>query len=326
MAKLDDKKPLISIIIPTYNTDLYVSRCIYSALGQSYKNIEVIVVDDGSTDGTVDLIKGIQTPEPGYPILRRFYFEENRGAAAARNKGIREAMGSYIFFLDSDDYLAYDAIEELFKVMTEYDSDILRIEFTRDNAGIVTMDRNAYMRLLLDDHLKSYVIATCFNKRLFDNLQFQEGNLLEDYELYPKIVEKMHKISMIRRKDLYVYTEGRHGSTTQTTAKAVKGLLPRMVHAEERYVRYKNEFYEPCRNVLAQFANYACMVYLLDKGEMEKATSPKRQAWDLICRHYEEMMKCDAIPKFRKLELWAIHNESPLTCIFTALHKLKQKL
>lgn len=319
-----EDEPLITIIVPAYNVDLYISRCLASALGQSYRNVEVIVVDDGSTDGTPSLIKSMKANNPRL----RAFFNEHKGAAAARNKGIDEARGDYVFFLDADDYLSYDAIEEVSKVMEDYYSDAIRIEFTRDNAGVVTMDQNAYMRLILDDHLKSYFTATLFKRRLFDDgLRFAEGDILEDYELYPKLISKMKRVSMIRRKDLYIYTTNRKGSVTNSTAKMEKGLEPRMIHSEERYAKFHTQYHEECENVLSQFADYACMFYIFNyPGKTKEKEQKLDETRSLVTRHYDELMDSKIISKFRKKELQCIYENSPFILFFKFAHFLKRKV
>ena len=96
-------KPLVSVIIPVYNREKYLAEAIESVLAQTYRPIEVIVVDDGSTDGSADIAKRF-----GSPV--RYYFQPNSGAGAARNRGIAVARGSFLAFLDSDDLWVEDKL------------------------------------------------------------------------------------------------------------------------------------------------------------------------------------------------------------------------
>jgi glycosyltransferase involved in cell wall biosynthesis len=104
--------PLVSIIIPCYNTENYIGEAIDSALGQTYKNIEVIVIDDGSEDGSLEIIKS-------YGDRIRWETGPNRGAWAARNRGIELARGEFIQFLDADDLLLPEKVEACLKSFTE---------------------------------------------------------------------------------------------------------------------------------------------------------------------------------------------------------------
>jgi teichuronic acid biosynthesis glycosyltransferase TuaG len=104
----------ISVIIPAYNSAKYIAEAIESVLNQTYPVLEVIVVDDGSTDDTAEIVKKIASRPMTYELRPkiRYFYQDNRGPAAARNRGIREARGNYIAFLDSDDLWLPDKIEK----------------------------------------------------------------------------------------------------------------------------------------------------------------------------------------------------------------------
>lgn len=102
----------VSILIPVYNAEKYVAEAIESALNQTYKNIEIIIVDDGSIDKSWEII---ETYRQKYPSIIKTYKQENKGAAAARNKGFEISTGQYIQYLDADDLLAPDKIEHQIK-------------------------------------------------------------------------------------------------------------------------------------------------------------------------------------------------------------------
>lgn len=100
---------LVSVIMPCYNTERYIEKSVYSVLNQTYKNIELIVIDDGSTDSSLNILKTIQTGDKRLKVLS----QKNKGPGPARNKGLKEASGDYIAFLDSDDFWSLDCIEKL---------------------------------------------------------------------------------------------------------------------------------------------------------------------------------------------------------------------
>jgi len=104
---------LVSIIIPAYNAEKYIARAIKSALNQTYKDIEVIVVDDGSTDRTAEIVKSFQDPRV------RYIYQENQNVGVARNNGIKESRGKYITFLDADDEYLPEKVEKQVKFLKE---------------------------------------------------------------------------------------------------------------------------------------------------------------------------------------------------------------
>lgn len=113
---------LVSVIIPVYNVEKYLSKCIDSVLEQSFKALEIIVVNDGSTDRSVDIIKDYISR---YPNIIKAYDKKNGGLSSARNYAIQLAQGEYITFLDSDDYLDCDYIETLYSIAKNNNSDMV---------------------------------------------------------------------------------------------------------------------------------------------------------------------------------------------------------
>ncbi|MFI3165974.1 MAG: glycosyltransferase [Bacillota bacterium] len=110
----------ISIIIPTYNDELYVDECMNSVVGQSYEDIEVIVIVDGATDGTYEKVKK-------YEIDKRVqvHYQENTGSGPARNNGLAKATGEYVIFADADDWLPLDAVEMFVEEIGKYQYDVI---------------------------------------------------------------------------------------------------------------------------------------------------------------------------------------------------------
>lgn len=116
--------PQISVIIPAYKTQQYIERCIHSVLGQTLGNIEIILVNDASPDHTLSMMEQIASTWSGDKTIRIISHEQNRGLSAARNTGIAYAQGEFIYFLDSDDYLAPDALETLLRLAQAEDSPV----------------------------------------------------------------------------------------------------------------------------------------------------------------------------------------------------------
>lgn len=127
------EQDLISVIIPLYNTEKYIERCINSIMENSYKNLEVIVVDDGSTDGGVKIVKNLQEQ---YSNLRLVPHEKNMGLFQARITGFEASKGKYITYVDSDDYVTVDWFRLLHKTITENKSDIAVGQFILDYEGV----------------------------------------------------------------------------------------------------------------------------------------------------------------------------------------------
>lgn len=125
--------PKISIIVPCYNASKYIAKCLQSIINQSYKNIEIICVNDGSTDNTLNILRKIQRKDKRIVIINK----RNGGVSAARNDGIKKSVGDYILFVDSDDYIDEQMVELLVEKSIEHDSDIVKCNrsdvYLRDN-------------------------------------------------------------------------------------------------------------------------------------------------------------------------------------------------
>ena len=320
----DTQYPLISILIPTYNVEKYINKSISSILLQTYPNIEICVVDDGSSDGTVENLKRLEKTYTGDKKLN-FAYAEHRGVGATRTELLYSAHGDYIFWMDSDDSISANTILNSYLLLIKENCDAVRIDFTTDYAGVVTMDNTAYMRLILMDRLKSYIVGTLFKKELWTGLKFDELSLVEDYEIYPKVAYRIKKVALIRATAYYKYVRNRDGSLTNMNQTKVTGLYPRMTHSEQRYNTFKGLYPNECQVILSQFANYACMLYFKSFTDSDLKMYAS-EAKNLIKNHKTELLACKEIPNFRKKELKAILYNNYLECfIFKKLHEAKEK-
>lgn len=120
--------PDISIIVPVYNTEPYLKKCIESIINQSFKNIEIILVDDGSTDNSINILSSYAAMDNRVFLI----FEKNQGVSAARNVGMRRAKGEYIMFVDADDWIEIDTCEKAFCAAKSFSADIVIWTYIRE--------------------------------------------------------------------------------------------------------------------------------------------------------------------------------------------------
>lgn len=191
-----------SIIVPTYNRENYISKCIDSVLNQTYDNFELIIVDDGSTDNTENIIKK-------YNDNRLKYFKnDNHGIAYSRNYGIDKASGDYLFFLDSDDYIERNLLEEVNKNIKKNDVLIFNYKeiFEKDNR-VKENKFIAFENYKLKDHpelINIINLGPCnkiYKKELFTdpNNRFPMGMKYEDFPLVIKLFKDAKSISCINK-------------------------------------------------------------------------------------------------------------------------------
>ena len=209
---------LISVIVPIYNVENYLEKCLDSILSQTYKNIEVILVDDGSPDKCGEICDTYKDKDNRIKVIHK----KNGGLSDARNAGIEIANGNYIMFIDSDDYILNNMIETLYSRMIKDKSDVAECNFFYvDGDGNEIKERNKDMpfedevitsdeameRLISDKYW--YFITACnklYKRQLFSEIRFPYGKYNEDEFIAHLIIEKCKLISLVK-DPLYCYCQ-----------------------------------------------------------------------------------------------------------------------
>ena len=204
---------LISVILNVYNGEKYIRKCLESIINQTYKNLEIIIVNDGSTDKTLEICES-------YTDSRiRIINQENMGLSLSRNVGIDNANGKYLFFVDVDDFVALDTIDYLYKLLKEYDVKISTCNFmyifdydfevqNKEEKITIKDSKEMIREVLLGEGRSGTIWNKLFEKSVFDNVRF-ENRIVNDvvviYKLYmeaPKIVySNQIKYFYLRHKD-----------------------------------------------------------------------------------------------------------------------------
>lgn len=194
---------LITVIIPCYNIEKYIGRCIESIENQTYKNIEIIAVDDCSTDNTIKILEEYQNK---YSNIQVFKNEKNSGAAFARNFAIKKAKGEYIGFIDSDDYITEDYYEKLMEkaIADEADVVVTDIEITYENNTqnpilVRACDNDNITKMsFVNNGLAASPCNKIIKKKLIESYPFLEGQINEDVASILPILVKAEKISYVQ--------------------------------------------------------------------------------------------------------------------------------
>lgn len=192
---------LITVVVPVYNVEPYLNRCLDSILSQTYKNIEVILIDDGSNDGSEDICDEYETK---FSVIRVFH-KANGGLSDARNRGIKEARGAYITFVDSDDFITCDYVEYLHSLIISYNADISICNYivTYNNEIVLNKKNNivyyedslhALSGMLYQKTFSPSAYGKLFKVILFNEVYFPLGKLYEDIGTIFEIICKANKI------------------------------------------------------------------------------------------------------------------------------------
>ena len=133
--------PKVSVVIPVYNTKTYLEQCVVSVITQTFKDLDILLIDDGSTDGSSDLCDQLAASDKRIRVIHK----ENEGVSAARNLGLDEATGEYVMLLDSDDWLDMDAVETLVKKADSESTDVLHFNYIREFEGKSLVKANTFL-------------------------------------------------------------------------------------------------------------------------------------------------------------------------------------
>lgn len=223
MKKVSKKSPLITIIVPIYKVEEYLDRCIESIINQTYENLEVILVDDGSPDNCPKMCDKWAKKDKRIKVIHK----ENGGLSDARNRGIENANGKYISFIDSDDWIENNMISTLYKFLVETSSDIStcklisRKEFIKsenkveEKSNYKEFSRNEYLLKYFKIGSQETVYYACnklFKSKLLSNNQFPVGLTSEDVLGTYKAILKADKIVEVDA-NLYNYFVNSNGIT-----------------------------------------------------------------------------------------------------------------
>lgn len=216
---------LISIIIPVYNVKNYLKRCIESLCKQTYKNIEIILIDDGSSDGSEIICDDYAKKDNRIKVVHI----NNLGVSKARNIGLDTAKGNYITFVDADDYVSELYIEKMYELCTSNDSDIAIIgtmeldeETNKNYESGYSLETNlngtdALAEMFNEKYYFGCVWAKIYRSRLWNNNYFNEKTSIgEDLEVLYNIFLESDKVSINTNERLYYYTKNRNNSATKS--------------------------------------------------------------------------------------------------------------
>ena len=243
--------PLISVIVPVYRVEEYLERCVKSILSQTYKNLEVILVDDGSPDQCPAICDACAEKDARVKVIH----QENKGLSGARNAGIDAASGEYLAFVDSDDYVSPHFIEELYQLLQDTGCAIGQCRFSYVKGdGLVEEGDSAFciyrgeslMEQLYGPEEKATCFVVAWNKlyraELFKEtgIRYPEGRIHEDEATTYRLFHEAKKLAFLDRALYGYYTENGGSITSVFSAKRLQWLTAH----EERIAFFKKNGYE----------------------------------------------------------------------------------
>ena len=251
----------ISIIIPIYNVEQYLEKCIESVIHQTYNNLEIILVDDGSSDKSGEICNQYAMIDKRIRVIHK----DNGGISSARNEGLKVATGEYICFMDSDDYLELDMYETLYELIKENDADISMVSFFEEVPNMPAKCKNSMKKhiyeddvilqeLLINKNLQNVVWNKMFAKKLFEGIVFPEGIIYEDIGTTFYIFEKANKLVYLEVPKYHHII--RNGSAIET--KSIKSCIDLLNVIYERYL-----YIQKMHSALEVYNAYSFALYMI---------------------------------------------------------------
>lgn len=221
-------KPLVSIIVPVYNVGELVLKCLNSLISQSYEQIEIVVVDDGSTDGSGELCDDFAKKDKRIKVFHK----KNGGLSSARNYGIKKTSGEYVCLVDSDDYVKKSFVKKMVEAVLSHNADVAVCGYNGEipEAKVMTGEEAAVILLVGQNNMEIIAWNKMYKKTLFDDISYPEGKNYEDNLTTYKLLSKAGTVAYVA-ESLYVYVE-RGGSITNKDKKEEK-LKSRELAARE---------------------------------------------------------------------------------------------
>lgn len=265
-------KFLVSVVIPVYNVENVLEKCINSVLSQTYKNLQIILVDDGSTDNSGNICDAFCKKDDRVAVIHK----KNGGLSDARNVGLKQVSGDYISFIDSDDWVSEDFIETLIDNAVSHQADISIVDYAMVfESGKIKYVNNNYKELeifntrealqqLLIQNISFMVCNKLYKKEIFDNVEFPVGQLYEDASIGLKTFLKTKKV-VICHKAKYFYFQ-REGSIVNSVFTEKKLSL---IDTCNEILRYSSDngvfFYESHALKIRCLISFIMQSYLTNK-------------------------------------------------------------
>ena len=218
-----EEKDLISVIVPIYNVDDYLERCITSIIQQSYTNLEIILVNDGSPDNSEIICKKYAEKDSRIKYIK----QQNKGLSGARNTGIKNSTGNYLIFIDSDDYVNKNFVKDLYLAImkTKADVGVCYYKYVYDQEedidvienGDITVYNNTYKFNNLYNFLRDYTVVAwnkIYSKKIFKNIKYPVGKIHEDQYIICDVLDNANSVAYIN-EELYYYLQRDNSITGQ---------------------------------------------------------------------------------------------------------------
>ena len=289
---------LVTVIVPVYNTRDLLKRCVYSIINQTYKKLEIFLIDDGSTDGSSDLCDSFIAQDSRIKVIH----QKNSGQGMARNQALDNMHGEYVYFVDSDDYIKTNAIEKMVNALVDNNCDMcicgvindhifLKKECPKQVSNVIYNREKLFVSYLNEPYIRGVLCNKLYKRELFDSIRFASIRAREDAEVLYRIYGKVEKAIYIPEA-LYIQFI-RPGSTEQGDFNEAKLYTITIFSQMSEYIKTN----------LPGISGYAELLTAKACGDVLNAIAQdrKREKWMKVYDEVEKQLKTE-------LDLHKVHS------------------
>lgn len=302
------EEELISVILPIYNVEKYLEKCLKSVINQTYKNLEIILVDDGSKDNSPKICDEYAVKDKRIVVIHK----SNGGLSDARNAGIEIAKGKYITLIDSDDYVEKDYVQFLYQLIKENNAEmsicshtVLYTNGTRiekeTGEHLVLDPKTTLEKILYDEGIDLSAWAKMYKKELFDNVKYPKGRIFEDAATIYLLIDECKKIAL-GSESKYYYIIRDNSITT-------KGFSPKkmqLIDSTQEMCDYVKNKYPDLEKAADRRLMYAYLATLSQLANCkDKYPEEQKKLMEYIKQNRKKALKDKRIKKRDRIALYS---------------------
>lgn len=312
-----NRQPLVSVVVPVYNVEPYLRECVDSILGQTYENVEIILVDDGSTDGSPAICDEYAASHASITAIH----QKNRGLSGARNTGLEHIHGEYVTFVDSDDWLAPSMVERSMQLIRHFGADACGVSFNLAYAGDrfvpnLTFAKGpecygteeALSRYLFNTNLTVCVWGKVWSTELWRDVRCPEGKLHEDQHTTYRLIGEAERV-VFDPEPLYFYRQREgsigHSKFSERSYDLLDGVDAQYAYVAGRYPEAEAQIGAACSFWYAVFVNMMLRAGYWDEGAARKCQG-------FVRAHLGAIRRSPDLPGKRKAQLFLFAVSMPL--------------
>ncbi|MDQ0344467.1 glycosyltransferase involved in cell wall biosynthesis [Lederbergia wuyishanensis] len=326
--------PKVSVVVPIYKVQKYIRRCIDSIVEQTFPNVEIILVNDGSPDNCGQIIDEYAKKDHRIKVVHK----ENGGLSDARNKGMEYVTGEYTLFVDSDDWIERNMIEELVKISLDNQADVVQSSFyyayhdyllydnryfSKNHPNKLLNNHELMYELICNEKVKNFAWGKLYKTNLIKDLQFKKGVLFEDVFWSHLVMQRVHTY-VITHIPMYYYFQRSESIVFNYSLRnldIIEGLKERHKFVEQYYPNLINESFKV---ILSN-----CLIHynllLLNRG-IDKDGNSKKLIRSFIKLKYKEFQLAVEGNKELKIQLQFFSVHPIINICFLAIRKLFRKI